>query len=88
MIVVHHTKEVNGDLCFDPEIVFEVWPEKGLWCPLSFEMSGVIYQEAVFTDPKTDELVVRQELLNDIEDFCRLWNRNIADQGFTDMARE
>jgi hypothetical protein len=84
MIAVHHTREQNGDLLFDPEVVFEVIGDQ--WHPVSFEQSGVIYWEAVFQDTNTGKLMCRPKLLKDLQKFCRMWDRNIRDQGFVAAA--
>lgn len=86
MVAVHHSRVVNGDLCFDPDMTFEVL--NGEWHPVSFEMSGQIYQEAVFTDAATGKLMVRPKLLKDLQSFCRMWDKNIRDQGFVKLASE
>lgn len=82
-VAVHHTREMNGDLVFDPEVVFEV--KAGEWHPLTFEMSGVVYQEAVFRDDD-GRLMCAPALLKDLQAFCRMWDRNIRDQGFVAAA--
>jgi hypothetical protein len=84
VIAVHHSREQNGDLIFDPEVVFEVIGDE--WHPLSFEQSGVIYWEAVFQDTNTGKLMCRPKLLKDLQKFCRMWDRNIRDQGFVAAA--
>lgn len=83
-IAVHHTYEQNGDLMFDPEVTFEVID--GKWHPLTFEMSGQCYWEAVFRDAGGGKLMCRPKLLKDLKEFCRVWNRNIREQGFVASA--
>lgn len=86
MVAVHHSKVVNGDLCFDPELTFEVID--GEWHPVSFEVSGQVHQEAVFTDATTGKLMVRPKLVRDLKAFARMWDKNIRDQGFVKLASE
>lgn len=80
LVAVHHSREQNGDLLFDPEVVFELIGED--WHPLTFEQSGLVYWEAVFAEEGTGRLMCRPRLLRDLRKFCRLWDRNIRDQGF------
>ena len=84
LVAVRHTREQNGDLLFDPEVVFELIG--GEWHPLSFEQSGRVYWEAVFAEEGTDRLMCRPRLLRDLRRFCALWDRNLRDQGFAAAA--
>jgi hypothetical protein len=86
MIAVHHSKVINGDVCFDPEICFEILGDE--WHPLTFEMSGQCYWEVVFTDEATGKLMCRPKLLKDLQSFVRLWNKNLRDQGFVAAAKK
>lgn len=79
VIAVHHSRVENGDLMFDPEVTFELIGEE--WHPLSFEMSGRVYWEVVFRND-AGALMCRPKLLKDLQAFCRMWDRNIRDQGF------
>jgi hypothetical protein len=84
LIAVHHTFEQNGDLMFDPEVVFEVVGDE--WHPVTFEQSGMAYWEAVFV--QNGKVMVRPRLLKDLQKFCRMWNKNIRDQGFIKAAQK
>lgn len=86
LVAVHHAREQNGDgdLLFDPEVVFELIGEE--WHPLTFEQSGLVFWEAVFSEEGTGRLMCRPRLLRDLRRFCALWDRNIRDQGFVAAA--
>jgi hypothetical protein len=84
LVAVHHSREQDGDLLFDPEVVFELIGEA--WHPLSFEQSGLVYWEAVFVEEGTGRLMCRPRLQRDLQRFCRVWDRNIRDQGFVAAA--
>lgn len=86
MIAVHHSREQNGDLMFDPEVVFEVIGDE--WHPMTFEMSGQCYWDVVFQDEATGTLMCRPKLLKDLQSFVRMWDRNIRDQGFIAAAQK
>jgi len=84
MIAVSHTRIQNGDLMVDPEITAEVID--GKWYPVSFEMSGQIYQEAIFVN-EDGKVMIRPALIKDLTAFMKLWNKNIGDQGFVEAAK-
>jgi hypothetical protein len=77
-ISVAHYYEQNGDQMRDPEIVFEVGED---WEPVSYQQDGLnIYQEAVYVSG--GKVVTNPRLIADLKGFARLWDRNIAAQGF------
>lgn len=86
LVAVHHTYEQNGDLMFDPEVVFEVAGSD--WQPVSFEVSGMCFWNVVYRDKATHALMVRVRLLQDLAAFCRQWDANIRAQGLVDAARK
>ena len=72
-ISIAHYYEQNGDAMRDPEITFEV-DASGEMKPLTFQQDNVgIYWE-----------LDTQAKRADAEEFCRMWDDNIKDQGFID----
>jgi hypothetical protein len=85
LVAVAHTRIQEGDLMLDPEVVFEVVGEQ--WEPVTFEQSGVLFQEVVFKDEATGKLMQRTKALQDLRAFCHLWDKNLREQGFIDAAK-
>ena len=78
-ISVAHYYEQNGDLMRDPEIVFEITPDG--WEPVSYLQDSLgIYQEAI------QDGIVLPKLAADLKAFSRMWDRNIAAQGFLECC--
>lgn len=84
LVSVAHYYEQAGDLVTDPEVVFEVVRDQ--WSPVSFEMGGQLYQEIVFLGDD-GRVMVRPKWLKDTLSFCRMWNRNLRDQGFVKASK-
>jgi hypothetical protein len=85
LVSVAHYGEQNGDLMRDPEIVFEV--VSAGWYPISIQQDYVgSFQEAVFTG-QDGKVYVRPALIKDIQVFTRIWDKNLAHQGFLAAAR-
>jgi hypothetical protein len=84
LVSVAHYYEQNGDLMADPEMTFEVaGPE---WQPLTFRQDGMgVYREAVYQG-EDGRTMVRPRLLEDLRQFARIWDDNIATQGFVGAA--
>lgn len=73
-ISVAHTYVQQGDLMYDPEIVYEVSePDRG-WVPVRFTQHPFIEQY----DP--DGL--------DLDGFPDTWNKNLRSQGYVEAAQE
>lgn len=84
-VSVAHYYEQNGDAMRDPEMTFEVAAD-GRWLPVHFENSGVgVYQEAVFTDG--GKVMCRPRLIKELAAFAKMWDRNLKDQGWLDVAK-
>jgi hypothetical protein len=85
-VSVAHYYTQNGDAMRDPEMVFEVGAD-GEYLPVSFQQDNLsMYQEAVSQD-KAGKVLVRPQLVADLDSFARVWDRNIKDQGFIEAAR-
>jgi hypothetical protein len=80
-ISVAHTYGQNGDVMYDPEMVFEVSDELG-WGPISFcNHSLGVYQEAVWRND-LGALVMRPKLVLQLRAFARQWDFNLKAQGY------
>ncbi len=76
-ISVTHTYELNGDLCYDPDMTFAVDNEERTLSARSFEQSiPPIYQEA----DEGDNL--NQALIEQLNSFSADWFKNIKAQGY------
>lgn len=77
-----HSYIQNGDLMRDPDMTFSVNDEAGTVCPLTYQMDALgIYQE-VFSRGEDGRMMYAPRLLADLDDFLRIWSRNIHAQGF------
>ena len=77
-ISVAHYYELNGDLCQDPEMCFEVesTPAGLVMQPYMFQMvNPPVYQE-VSDDTRGVALA------GELRDFAAMWDNNLRDQGF------
>jgi hypothetical protein len=84
MISVAHYFEQNGDLCQDPEMVFEVGPAG--WLPVFFQQAiPPIYREAIVF--KGGEVLIDRRQMADQKSFARVWDRNLKHQGFLKQAQ-
>lgn len=85
LVSVAHYSQQNGDPMRDPEVVFEVVADS--WYPISIQQDFVgSAQEAVFTG-EDGKVYVRPALIKDIQAFTRIWDKNLAHQGFLAAAR-
>jgi hypothetical protein len=78
--VAHYRDFGESDWGCDPDCVFAVWGDGTTWMPVSFEMSGTVYQEAAFIED--GKLMVRKKWQKDIEQFSKQWSRNLKSQSF------
>lgn len=87
-ISIAHYFELNGDLCQDPEMGLELVPQADgsfTYDPFFFQMAiPPIYQEVYTAGPETENLLLKQELTK----FLRIWDRNLAGQGFIAAAQK
>jgi len=84
LVAVAHTFEQNGDLMYDPEIVFEVLAGAA-WEPVEITQHPVgVYRRAVWTD--SGRLRSNAALIRELKEFAGLWDRNLREQGFPEAA--
>jgi len=80
-ISVAHYYELNGDLCQDPEMCFEVRTT-----PIGLTMRPYMFQMAnLYQEVSDDERGVA--LAGELRDFAAMWDSNLRDQGFLEAAR-
>jgi len=85
---VMHTYTLNGDLCYDPMVVYEVDSDAKTMTAVSFEQSiPPIYQvvdeggDGRDVDGNGNERTIRG-LQSQINDFSETWFQNIGEQGY------
>jgi hypothetical protein len=79
LLSVCHYFEQNGDLMADPEIEFEIRGEE--WLPISFRQDSTGTNRIVVQKVGT-QVLANPHILRDLQSFCRVWDKNIHDQGF------
>jgi len=73
-IAVQHSYVLNGDVMFDPEIVYRMSD----WQPLEITQDAVgIHRRAIDSD----------YMVKDVLSLSSLWAKNLLDQGFADTSR-
>jgi hypothetical protein len=82
-ISVTHYFEMNGDLCQDPEICFEVesTPEGLVFHPHMFQMAIAPIYEQVSNDAQGVALA------EGLRQFAAMWAANLRARGFIEAAR-
>ena len=84
--VAHYFKQ-NGDLCQDPELCFELIPQRGhvVYEPLSFQQAiPPVYQEVFENGPASKNHRLKRQLAA----FAEMWDRNLQEQGFVTAAAQ
>lgn len=79
---VCHYGEQNGDLMRDPEVCFEIQGD-GQWMPYSFRNDYAGVNVAVIFRDDEDLVMVAPKAFVDLRGFVRMWDANLAAQGFT-----
>ena len=81
LVSLAHTGLQNGDVMYDPEVVFEVF-ELGAE-PISFRNDFVgVNQEVYAYDDAGQRTGVYPARKQELRSFVRVWFRNLRDQGF------
>jgi len=85
VISIAHNYIQNGDLMADPDMQLLINFKKQTAQAMSFQNDGLgIYQECLFFDD--GKLMVRMNLLKDLNRFLDTWSKNLIDQGFAKAA--
>lgn len=85
LVAIAHTGLQNGDVMFDPEMVFRIieWDGTRLAEPISFRNDYVgIHQEVYRYDDQGKATHVDARLKAELKSFGRMWFRNLKHQGF------
>lgn len=85
LVAIAHTGLQNGDVMFDPEMVFRFieWDGAQLAEPISFRNDYIGLQQEVYRyDDQGKATHVDARLKAELKSFARLWFRNLKHQGF------
>lgn len=82
-IAIAHTYVQNGDLMYDPEIVFHLDPEKKALHPVSFQQSAPPIWQEVYQQDEAGRIRRSTQLEKDLNSFCRIWFQNLKAQEHT-----
>ena len=85
LVAIAHTGLQNGDVMFDPEMVFRFidWDGTQLAEPISYRNDYVgIHQEVYRYDDQGKATHVDARLKAELKSFGRMWFRNLKAQGF------
>ena len=85
LVAIAHTGLQNGDVMFDPEMVFRIieWDGAQLAEPISFRNDYVgLNQEVYRYDDQGKATHVDARLKAELKSFGRMWFRNLKAQGF------
>lgn len=85
LVAIAHTGLQNGDVMFDPEMVFRIidWDGARLAEPVSFRNDYVgLNQEVYCYDDQGKATHVDARLKAELKSFGRMWFRNLKAQGF------
>lgn len=82
-LAMAHTYVQNGDIMYDPEIVFYVDDKNKTLRPMTYEQSDMGVYQRVY-DPDDDALTrPNRKLERDINDMFRTWSQNLKWQAHT-----
>lgn len=84
-VAVSHTFIQNGDVMFDPEIVFTVLG-KDEWMPTEITQHPVGVYRAAFAGGEQTPLPQARAIVRDILPLANLWARNLHEQGWTSFV--
>jgi hypothetical protein len=87
-ISVAHTYLENGDVMYDPEMVFETSSDTA-WEPISYRQDGFPMPTQVAVWKGDDGRVMhRPTLVASLKAFARQWDYNIQNQGYLEARQE
>jgi hypothetical protein len=83
-ISVAHYGEQNGDLMRDPEMLFELMEHNGniTLLPYYWRNDYVGIEKWSLRRGQSGEALVNRRLQREHSDFAKLWDKNLAEQGF------
>lgn len=86
-IAVSHFFIQNGDLMYDPEVVFWTAPD-GNWYPVQYQLDslGIFDCHVMFGRSGQPTYVKDEKKQADLKQFCTTWARNIRAQGWLEPA--
>ena len=79
-IALAHYYKQNGDMVPDPDMEIRVYPDRKMAEALTFQ-NALFYQEVYFTND-SGQAMVRPKLKKQLNDFLKMWLRNLKQQGF------
>ena len=87
MISVAHYYEQNGDLMADPELMFEIDGD-GKILPVGYQQDNLGIYQVVVRKLENGSIAVNMKLQRDLNKFAEMWDKNIKEEGFLDLASE
>ncbi len=85
LISLCHYGVQNGDLMRDPEVVFKI--EKETAKPVYYRNDYAGFEHATIEEQFGD-VPVKPGLQKSLDSFCRMWWKNIKEQGFFEVAKK
>ena len=85
VVSVAHYGEQNSDPMRDPEMLFEVVQDEGgqaQWWPFYFRNDYVGVEQWSRYVAEGGELVCLPKRTREMEEFAKIWDRNLTEQGF------
>jgi len=86
LLSVMHYYEQNGDIMRDPEVVFSTTEGFEQWCPVEYILDSLAVRQKVLY-VEYDKVYEDPQARKDVESFCRVWDRNIKEQGWLESAK-
>lgn len=90
VVSVAHYGEQNSDPMRDPEMLFEVVEEEGRhpeFLPFYFRNDYAAVEQWSRRRDEAGSLHCQPKLTRDLEQFAKMWDRNLRDQGFLEAFR-
>lgn len=81
LYAVAHVGEQNGDVMYDPEVIF--WATPAGWYPTTWRNDYLRINQTSMKEADDKRSVIGNwKAQNDLASFCNQWMKNIRDQGF------
>lgn len=80
LYAVAHVGEQNGDVMYDPEVIF--WATPAGWYPTTWrnDYLGINQTSMKENEEKPGNLIGNWAVQNDLCVFCNMWMKNLRDQ--------